>query len=78
MKKLLVIIAVLALFVTAPGVVFAASSGPLGPAPNAGDGISDGSGIDALNGVNGNVGAGSGSVGPVLNSGDGIPDNSDF
>ncbi len=30
-------------------------AGPLGPAPNSGDGISDGSGFDAPNGTNGNT-----------------------
>ena len=59
-------------------IAFAAESGPMGPAPNSGDGVPDGSGFDAPNGANGNVGSGSGPVGPAPNSGDGIPDGSGF
>ncbi len=54
------------------------SSGPLGPNPDAGDGIPDGSSLDAPNGPNGEIGSESGSVGPAPNSGDGIPDGSGF
>ena len=43
--------------------------GPLGPAPNSGDGIPDGSG---MNDPNNNPDA----LGPAPNSGDGIPDGS--
>ena len=45
-----------------------------GPAPNSGDGIPDGSGMDDP--LNGNPDANS--HGPAPNSGDGIPDGSGF
>jgi len=77
-KKLIVIIAVIGLLAATSSVALADSAGPMGPAPNAGDGISDGSGLDAPNGANGLVGSGSGPVGPAPNSGDGIPDGSGF
>lgn len=86
MKILLVIITVISLFAFTSGMVLADSSGPLGPAPNSGDGIPDGSGMDSPNGggvdapkgVDGNVGSGTGPVGPAPNSGDGVPDGSGF
>ncbi|MFC1994916.1 hypothetical protein ACFLVK_00725 [Chloroflexota bacterium] len=53
MNKLLVIIAVIALVLTTSSIAFADSSGPLGPNPRAGDGIPDGSSLDAPNGPNG-------------------------
>ena len=46
--------------------------GPAGPAPNSGDGVSDGSGMDRHNGND----ADSDSHGPAPNSGDGISDGS--
>lgn len=54
-------------------VVFAGSAMAtgMGPAPNAGDGVPDGSGFDSPNGPNGNGDSGNG---PAPNSGDGIPD----
>jgi hypothetical protein len=57
-----------------------ASDGPPGPAPNSGDGISDGSGLDSPNGPNGDgtSDSGNGAAGPAPNSGDGIPDGSGF
>ena len=55
-----------------------ASSGPMGPAPNSGDGISDGSGFEIPNGPNADIGSGTRPVGPAPNSGDGIPDGSGF
>jgi len=78
MKKLLVLIAVVSLFLTSTSIVFADSSGPLGPNPDAGDGISDGSSLDAPNGPNGVIGSVLGLIGPAPNSGDGIPDGSGF
>ena len=78
MKALLVIIAVVALFVAATGIAVADSSVPTGPAPNSGDGIPDGSGMDSQNGANGDLGSGDGPIGPAPNSGDGIPDGSGF
>ncbi len=55
-----------------------AVSGPLGPAPNSGDGIPDGSGLEIPGGPKSETGSGSGLVGPAPNSGDGIPDGSGF
>ena len=57
MNKLLVIIAVIALVLTTSSIAFADSSGPLGPNPLAGDGVPDGSSLDAPNGPNMNVGS---------------------
>ena len=58
-----------AVLLTFSGSLFAAGSGPNGPAPYAGDGNSDGSGNDAPFGEQkGN--------GPAPNSGDGDPDGS--
>jgi len=78
LKKLLVVIAVVTMVLITSGIAFADGSGPMGPAPNSGDGIPDGSGFDGPNGPCGNVGDGSGPVGPAPNSGDGIPDGSGF
>jgi len=77
MKKLLVPLVVLALVLATAGTVLAAGSGPLGPNPDAGDGIPDGSSLDSPNGPNADA-SGSASVGPAPNSGDGIPDGSGF
>jgi len=47
-----------------------------GPAPNSGDGVSDGSGFDRTDWPNdNNPGDGKG---PAPNSGDGVPDGSGF
>lgn len=72
---LLLMIAAVMSFVV-PAAVLA--DGPMGPAPNSGDCIPDGSGFDSPNGPAGNVGSGSGPVGPAPNAGDGIPDGSGF
>ena len=72
----IVIVAILAVAIA--GTVSANGSGPMGPAPNAGDGIPDGSGFDTPNGPNGNIGSGSGPIGPAPDAGDGIPDGSGF
>jgi hypothetical protein len=53
---------------------FAVAGEREGPAPNSGDGIPDGSGMDDT--LNGNPD--SNSHGPAPNSGDGIPDGSGF
>ena len=67
------------LIVLLSGVAFAGrGAGPMGPAPNSGDGIPDGSGFDVPNGPVGETGSGSGPMGPAPNSGDGIPDGSGF
>lgn len=54
------------------GIVAAENS--VGPAPNSGDGISDGSGFDQPNWQKED----SPGMGPAPNSGDGIPDGSGF
>ena len=72
MKALVIIAAILIFVVVSSSVAVAApivDVGPHGSAPNAGDGIPDGSGMnDWLNG----------GPGPAPNSGDGIPDGSGF
>ena len=71
MKKWILII----VFVAISAVVFnfsAIASEASDPAPNSGDGISDGSGMDAPSGDDGNPESG----GPAPNSGDGISDGS--
>jgi len=78
MKYLLVTVAVLTMVLATAGTVFADGSGPMGPAPNSGDCVPDGSGFDGPNGPNADVGSGAGPVGPAPNSGDGIPDGSGF
>lgn len=72
MKKTITI-ALILLFVacTFIGTVTAANSN--GPAPNSGDGVSDGSGLEPPYGNTGSPG-----MGPAPNSGDGIPDGSGF
>jgi hypothetical protein len=45
-----------------------------GPAPNSGDGVSDGSGFESPNGPNGNDNSNYGNDGPAPNSGDGVSD----
>jgi hypothetical protein len=82
MKKLLkmlgLTLALVAIMTVAIAGTVSASSGPMGPAPNSGDGVSDGSGFEVANGPNAEVGLGTGPVGPAPNSGDGIPDGSGF
>ncbi len=77
MKKLIIVIAVIALVLINASIALADSAGPLGPNPLAGDGYSDGSSLDSPNGPNGDP-SGTGLVGPAPNSGDGIPDGSGF
>jgi len=55
------------------GIAGNAMADGMGPAPNSGDGIPDGSGFDSPNGPNGE-GVSAGGMGPAPNSGDGIPD----
>ena len=80
MKKLVLVVAVLVLVAVAstPIIALANSSGPMGPAPNSGDGVSDGSGFDGPNGANGEIGSDSGPMGPAPNAGDGVSDGSGF
>jgi hypothetical protein len=71
-------LAVVAIMTVAIAGTVYASPEPMGPAPNSGDGVSDGSGFEIPNGPNADVGSGAGPVGPAPNSGDGIPDGSGF
>ena len=72
MKKMTVLVAALAL-VLAVGSLLAIYAGP-GPAPNSGDGVSDGSGFDVLPGPAGDADP----LGPNPSAGDGIPDGSEL
>ena len=85
MKRFLVVIMILTFLLATVGMVFAAGAGNTsvgsnGPAPNSGDGIPDGSGLDTPIGPNGDgvTDSGTGPSGPAPNSGDGIPDGSGF
>jgi len=69
MKKVMVLILMVAFLVFSFGGMVIAKSGPAGPAPLSGDGIPDGSGFEEPFG-NG--------LGGAPNSGDGIPDGSGF
>jgi hypothetical protein len=69
-RRLLVLIVVVILVMATAGTALAAPKGLSGPAPRAGDGVSDGSGFDRTD-----VGGG---VGPAPNSGDGVSDGSGF
>jgi hypothetical protein len=71
MKKIVIVLSVLVFASLICGIASAAS---VGPAPNSGDCIPDGSGFDQPNRNNqDNIGKG-----PAPNSGDGIPDGSGF
>ena len=72
--KSLIVVALVAVLVAAVFVGLAMVGMQEGPAPNSGDGVSDGSGMDAP--LNGNPSANS--PGPAPNSGDGVPDGSGF
>lgn len=72
MKKIYITIAVLLVASIVCGI--ASASGTVGPAPNSGDSIPDGSGFDQPNRQNQD----SSGMGPAPNSGDGIPDGSGF
>jgi len=69
-RKIIVIMACLVIVIV--GIVGNAMADGMGPAPNSGDGIPDGSGFDPPIGPNGEK-LGNG-PGPAPNSGDGIPD----
>ncbi len=71
----LTLVVVALLTVVLAGTV-SASSGPMGPAPNSGDCIPDGSGFETPNGPNAVVASGAFSKGPAPNSGDCISDGS--
>ena len=71
--KSLIVVALVAMFVVTMFGGFAIAGVQEGPAPNSGDGVSDGSGMEpSPNGNNANP------PGPAPNSGDGIPDGSGF
>jgi len=78
MKKLFMVMALFVFIAAGFGAALAENSGNDGPAPNSGDGISDGSGFDSQNGPNGTgqSEAGNGPAGPAPNSGDGDHDGS--
>ena len=78
MRRLFVLMALVIFLAAGMGMAMADDFGKNGPAPNSGDGIPDGSGIDSPNGQNGSgtSGSGNGPAGPAPNSGDGIPDGS--
>jgi hypothetical protein len=79
MKKLLIFFTVVMLAFTS--LAYAGGKyGPMGPAPNLGDCISDGSEFDTPNGPNDaeDLEIGNGPMGPAPNSGDGVPDGSGF
>ena len=71
MRKLLVVLAVVTLLLVTAGTTLAAPNGLDGPAPNYGDGVSDGSGFDRDD-------LQTPGVGPAPNSGDGVSDGSGF
>ena len=68
-KALFALLIVVALCVFATSTALAGDYGYMEPAPESGDGISNGSGFD------GDAGSG---LGPAPNAGDGIPDGSGF
>ena len=76
-KKLFSIIVIVAMLSMIVLCATATASNALGPAPNSGDCIPDGSGFEDSNGPNAE-GSGVGPVGPAPNSGDGVPDGSGF
>jgi len=57
-------------------VIALAAVGPCGPAPNSGDGVSDGSGLEAPFGANEDRVGGGDAFGPAPQSGDGVSDGS--
>jgi len=67
MKKFIILILIVVFLMISFGCTTVTNNTPPGPAPNSGDGISDGSGLDAPS-----------EVGPAgtPNSGDGISDSS--
>jgi hypothetical protein len=78
MKKFFVAV-LLVVFTMGVAGVGLAGSDPPGPAPNSGDGIPDGSGMDGRTGPNApDVPGSSSSPGPAPNSGDGESDGSGF
>jgi hypothetical protein len=75
MKRKLTVFVIAVMFIVAPLAYGGSDLGPAlspGPAPNSGDGVSDGSGFDEDMPF---FGLG---IGPAPNSGDGIPDGSGF
>ena len=70
MKKAILCLILIILLVTVACNSFSGNpTAPEGPAPNSGDGVPDGSGMD---------GPSNNGPGPAPNSGDGVPDGSGF
>lgn len=74
MKKIFLVLMILALAFA--NIAVAKSAGNMAPAPNSGDGVSDGSGYTSPNGPNDSDGNTTEPPGAAPNSGDGIPDGS--
>ena len=78
MIKLLGVTLAIAAILTVALAATVSAAGPMGPAPNSGDCIPDGSGFESPIGPNTDTGSGKGPVGPAPNAGDCIPDGSGF
>lgn len=76
--KTLTALALALMVCSAPLVYAGAAAGPVGAAPNAGDGISDGSGLDPRPGPNAPETSPATEPAPAPCSGDGIPDGGGF
>lgn len=74
MKKLAALALALTLTVLFAPSSFAAAAGPVGPAPNSGDGVSDGSGLEPRTGPNAPETSPAPEPAPAPCSGDGDPD----
>jgi hypothetical protein len=74
MRNVAIVVALVAMLAVIMFYGFAIAGEHEGPAPNSGDGVPDGSGMDEP--LNGNPDANS--RGPAPNSGDGVPDGSGF
>ena len=76
--KRLTALALALLVCSAPMVYAGAAAGPVGPAPNSGDGVSDGSGLDPRPGPNAPTTSPAPAPTPAPCSADGIADGSGF
>jgi len=75
MKRLFAVLLVCMFVMGGISLAMAGDGGQSGPAPNSGDGIQDGSGMDSRIGP---FADDAGGQGPAPNSGDGIQDGSGF
>jgi len=73
--KNLIVVGLIAMLVVTMVYGFSIAIVPEGPAPNSGDGVSDGSGFE---GITPNGSPDALCPGPAPNSGDGVPDGSGF